>query len=229
MKIGEIIKDSLRYPFSDWKKFLIFGILVMISNIDFSLSKFNNSFIYLLAILGTVFLLGYIFKSIKFSLDDLAEHPESNNWIQIFVDGIKVLAVFIVYIILPGFLFLVFIIGSGVPVTLAFSLSLLYPFIFAPIYLISITHMANNDNKISFAFKIFEIIEKIESIGWINLIIWYIITVAIFLIIKFIVGTISGFINDIVGIIISVILTSILYMYLSRSIALVYKSGYKNQ
>ncbi len=30
MKIGEIVKDSLRYPFSDWKKILILGIILLI-------------------------------------------------------------------------------------------------------------------------------------------------------------------------------------------------------
>jgi hypothetical protein len=31
MSMGEIVKDSLRYPFSDWKKFLIFGIISLIA------------------------------------------------------------------------------------------------------------------------------------------------------------------------------------------------------
>ncbi len=32
MKVSEIVKDSLRYPFSDWKKILIFGIIILIGN-----------------------------------------------------------------------------------------------------------------------------------------------------------------------------------------------------
>jgi hypothetical protein len=30
MNMGGIIEDSLRYPFSDWKKILILGIIVLI-------------------------------------------------------------------------------------------------------------------------------------------------------------------------------------------------------
>jgi hypothetical protein len=32
MKVSEIVKDFLRYPFSDWKKILIFGIIILIGN-----------------------------------------------------------------------------------------------------------------------------------------------------------------------------------------------------
>lgn len=229
MNIGEIIKDSLRYPFSDWKKILIFGILVLISNIHeiHTIVTLSNigAILYLLSILGFVFLLGYIFWNIKSSLDEVAEHQESNNWIQIFIDGIKVLVVFIVYII-PVFLFL--FVGRGLPVMTVVSLSLLYPLIIAPIFAIAISHMANNDSKFGFAFRFFEIVEKIESIGWIKLIMWYIITGIIFIIIKVIGIIISGFISYIIGIVIALILSSIFYIYLSRSIALVYKSGHKN-
>ena len=33
MDLGNIIGDAMRYPFSDWKKILIYGILTMISSL----------------------------------------------------------------------------------------------------------------------------------------------------------------------------------------------------
>jgi hypothetical protein len=85
--------------------------------------------------------------------------------------------------------------------------------------------MANNDGKFGFAFRFFEIIEKIESIGWINLIIWYLITGILYIIISVTGIIISSHINYILGIVVAFLLTPIFYIYLSRSIALVYKSG----
>lgn len=224
MNMGGIIKDSLKYPFSDLKKFLIFGILVLIINLRSipTIAHSNILIINLISIIGFLFLAGYIFWNIKSSLDSVTKLPESNKLIKIFIDGIKVLVVFIIYSI-PVFLFL--FLGSAYPVTYLVALSLLYPFIIAPVFVIAITHMANNDGKFGFAFRFFEIIEKIESIGWINLIIWYLITGILYIIISVTRIIISSHINYILGIVVAFLLTPIFYIYLSRSIALVYKSG----
>ncbi|HEX7467307.1 MAG TPA: hypothetical protein VF324_01805, partial [Methanobacterium sp.] len=72
--------------------------------------------------------------------------------------------------------------------------------------------------------------KKIESIGWVNLIIWYLMTGIIFLSILGIIGTvliwIFSLINnvDVGGLIISVVLIPYLYMYFARSSALLYIS-----
>ena len=34
MNMGGIIKNSLKYPFTDWKKILIFGFIILISNLS---------------------------------------------------------------------------------------------------------------------------------------------------------------------------------------------------
>ena len=48
MNMSEIIKDSLRYPFSDWKKILILGLIVIVSTIPNSILPFHihNGFTY---------------------------------------------------------------------------------------------------------------------------------------------------------------------------------------
>ena len=51
----------------------------------------------------------------------------------------------------------------------------------------AIAHMANNDSKLGSAFNFRDILNKISTNGWINLIIWYIVTGIIFLVL-FIIG-----------------------------------------
>ena len=118
MDIGELIQDALRYPFSDWKKILILGILILISNIATAIT-FIGTFLGLknVAVKILIFVIGYIifgilingykFKIIKTSLDGVGELPKFNNWFEIFKNGIKVYIVVIVYS-LPAILIIIF-------------------------------------------------------------------------------------------------------------------------
>jgi hypothetical protein len=231
MYLGEIVIDSLVYPFLELKKFLILGILVLIStlyNIPQSLGIQNIAVTVLLAIIGLLFAFlaqGYAYRNLKFSLESISKPPEFNNWVQMFVDGIKVFIVFIVYII-PATLILVFVLSS-------IAITILYLIIIAPILAMAIAHMANNSSKISYAFSFREIINKIGSIGWGNFIKWYLVNIIILILISFIVVPLTMFLiklNDVIGIylnliFISLILAPYIYLYISRSIALFYKSG----
>ena len=108
MKIGEIVKDSLRYPFSDWKKFLILGIVVLLGSIS-SITRIyvpvNTTNLFLTLVLGIIGFIfgflqrGYFFRIIKTSLNGVAVLPEFNSWIEMFKDGIKLFIVPIIYFI----------------------------------------------------------------------------------------------------------------------------------
>ncbi|UTB31924.1 MAG: DUF4013 domain-containing protein [Methanobacterium sp. ERen5] len=225
MKLGEIIRDSVRYPFFDWKNLLIFGIFVVIASVrDIPVTEIQSNMVVinLISVVVYLFLFGYILWNVKSSLDGNAKLPKVLDLVQIVIGGIKVFLVIIIYSI-PVFLLL--LLGSMYSASSILLVSLLYPFIIAPIFAISIAHMANNNSEVGFAFKFFEILERLESIGWIKLIMWYLTTVIIFVVLKGIIILISIYINYIVGIVIAVVLTSIFYMYLSRSLALIYKSG----
>jgi hypothetical protein len=252
MNMGEIIKDSLRYPFSDWKKILILGIIVLITGLDyifFSLSS-NVALILLFVIITWIiafFARGYQFRIIKSSLSGVIELPEFNAWRDMFVDGIKVFIVTFVYLI-PAILIIVFaglsfgstIINFQSPlssfdlnilvnVIILALIAILYTIIILPIDSIAIAHMANNDSELSSAFRFYEILDKISTNGWINLIVWYIVTGILFLILLFIGSLVTNIIGRITFPIVGTILISLtvmpyLFMFLSRSVALFYMS-----
>ena len=120
MNITETIKDSLKYPLSDWKKIIILGILIVISGLSYPLALLgitNYSIILLSVAIGLISGLlvnGYLFKIIKMSLDGENKLPEYNAWKNILIDGIKVFITFIVLIILPPLIiFLVFLLIFG--------------------------------------------------------------------------------------------------------------------
>ena len=250
MDLSVVIEDALRFPFSGWKKCLILGILILITN-TFINGLFIVPNLVLIGYIIGFFIIGYLFRIIKLSLGGKSELPKFDNWSQMFSDGIKVSIVSIVYSIPAILIILIFnilsspssligilsgaIVGDPIGVTFVYLVSgavpgsiiaVLYMIIVIPIALMAVTHMANNDSKLKSAFRFREIFDKIRTQGWINLIGWYILAGILTLIIVtigIIISNISSIINPIVGIVlISLIIIPYLFIYLSRSIALFY-------
>lgn len=104
MNIGAIVKDSLKYPLSDWKNYLIYGIIIVFANSYFEFGSLtqNSGLIIALVIIWFImglFAFGYMFKIIKSSLKGVDKLPEFNNFTNIVIEGAKVFIVYIVYLI----------------------------------------------------------------------------------------------------------------------------------
>ncbi len=224
-----------------------------------SLNGFTNlgliTIVVIIELFVSLVFTGYFLKIIKYSLRGNKKLPDFKSVYEMFKDGIKVFLVGIVYLIPVILLVTVFAVlnssaleiiihqtilygfnpvnvitvlmdlGAGIGVLIAF----LYMIITLPVFMVSITSMANKD-ELSVAFRFHEIINKIGINGWVNLISWYLITGLVFLSIFFGLGFfilgIFGLINNIlVGeLLITVVLIPYLYMYFARSSALFYIS-----
>jgi hypothetical protein len=254
MDIVSIMKDSLKYPFSDWKKFLIFGIILVFTNM-FSITSLCTDDLTLAfgsLVLGFIigFLAkGYLFRIIKSSTTSEDELPEFNAWGSMFKDGIKVLLVGLVYVIIPVFLIVIFglflleifgdlILNLGgtlsTSVTLGFGIdflvliAILYLISIIPITLVAMANMACNDSKLSAAFSFHEIFSKIREMGWKNLILWY-ITVGIPFLVLLVIDIGLGLLLNLIilklcFLLISVIAATYLYIYVARSLGLIYNA-----
>jgi uncharacterized membrane protein YjfL (UPF0719 family) len=99
MNLKEMMKNSLRYPFTDIKKFIFLGIFILISSV-ISNEAGTIPIIYIFGALIGLFVVGYIFRVMKLSLNDVtSELPEFNLWVEMFLDGLKVVSVSLVYAI----------------------------------------------------------------------------------------------------------------------------------
>ncbi len=278
MNISEIVKDSLRYPLSDWKKILILGIIIIINCIStaaVSLGVTNMDIKLILVGIGFIigfFVSGYTLSIIKSSLDGKKELPEFNNWVDMGVDGVKVFLTFIVYSI-PAIIIMLILIASsfesftlfleslgsnpleflfnpslsviwnGIPIIggilsdiLSFAgpegisalIGILYMIIITPILLVAIANMAYYECELKSAFRFREIFDEITSIGWINLIKWYVVAGIIFLIIFIGINVAISYVFSLIlpdivgGVLISLIVAPYFYMYFARSVALFY-------
>ena len=250
MKLGEIVKNSIKYPFSDWKNLLIFGILVMLSSLNYVFESMGvlqseGIILILLAIsclfglIFGLFVYGYEIRILKYSLAGFEELPDFNNGFDLFVDGIKVFVVSVGYvlplilIIIVGGLFLgltVGIMGNNAVILLGILILILIFYLIAifPVFLIALANMAFYDD-LGAAFEVHEIFKKISNIGWGNLVKLYVINIVICLVVSIIGALIASIFNLISLKIISalfIILIVVPYIeiYIYRSAALFYLS-----
>ncbi len=225
MDIGDIISDAVRYPSSDWKKILIMGVFFILSFI----------------IVGVFFLLGYFLRILKSTIAGVDELPEFDAMGDMFIDGLKVLVVYIVYLLIPGIIIVAGIFTSiaslavtnttistaptsffaliGVTVVIGYILAL----IFGLFAYIALANMALYD-ELEAAFRFSEILDKIKMIGWVKYIIWYIVMGVIGLVIGFIAGLLN--IIPILGVIIALLFIYPYFLMLfARSLGLIFISN----
>ena len=194
--ILDIYKDALEYSAKDWKTLVILGVICLFS------------FLLLPAFLIT----GYNYRVINNAVHGIINGrdplPDFNDLIAMFVDGVKVVIVQVLYLIVPMIIFLVFAIIAGQLTGVASSALMLIGCLITLIvgvaaclmYQMGICHMAYNEGAFSKAFAISEIKEVIDEIGWFECIATYIGLIIIIIVIASVVTALIGIIFTAFGI-----------------------------
>jgi hypothetical protein len=85
MNITELIKDSLKYPVSDWKKIIVLGIFIVIGGISSLLNLIDiTNYVIVLIFVGIglisgLLVDGYLFRIVKTSVDSENKLPKFND------------------------------------------------------------------------------------------------------------------------------------------------------
>ncbi|WP_405265775.1 DUF4013 domain-containing protein [Methanobrevibacter sp.] len=238
--ILDIYKDALEYSAKDWKTLVILGVICLFT----------------LLLLPAFLITGYNYRVINTAVHGVINGrdplPDFEDLISMFVDGVKVVIVQILYLLLPIIIFFVFAVVAGQANGVAASAIMIIgciitfvAFVVAELMIqMGICHMAYNDGAFSKAFAISEIKEVIDEIGWFECIATLlgliIITLVIFSVVSIIIGiifTVFGVSTAVLGInpsaifILGGIINSLITMFLvgpylsifnSRSIGLLY-------
>lgn len=215
MEIGEMLGNSYEYTkeglMGKWMKW----ILLIVCYIIFPLMG------------------GYVVRVYR----GITPAPELDDWVGLFVDGIKLLIIGFVYaipIILVGFVLvggsiLAFSSGDSTAAAAgigAMTLGLLVVFVLAIIIsLIAIIGMVRFARKDSIgeAFNFSAILETIGTIGWVEYIIALVVLWIVMLIINFILGFIMAI--PVLGWIIALFAGPALAIFSARYMTLLYESG----
>lgn len=167
MDFKEIAVDSLRYPFSDWKRFLNLFIFVFLSVIF-------SQFIIITLLFGLI-TGGYLIRIIESTLEDSKKLPEFSNMKKLLMDGLRYFIVNIIYgipVMLTSFLFLGL---APHDATLSMQISeiifIIVTFLVNIIFLMGLTNMVQ-EKTISGAFQFKKIFKLIKELGWKNYLIY---------------------------------------------------------
>ena len=192
--ILDIYKDSLEYSAKDLKTLLILGVTYFLS-----------------FLLLPIFLIyGYSYRVTKISVEGMINGndplPEFDNIIDMFVDGIKVVLVYLIYALVPLIIFFLFaavsssIGGYGESALMAIGavitvVLILFAYVMS---MFGVAHMASNGDSLSKAFDYKEIIEIIKSVlgAYIGL---TIICAAIYAVVFFLILFVFGFFGIFTG------------------------------
>lgn len=212
MEIGAMLSDSLEYTkeglMGKWVKW----ILLIISVIIFPL------------------ILGYMLKVLK----GTTPAPEIDDWVGMFIDGIKVIIVEFIYMIPVLIVMFLFVGGSALGMAsqdpgvamaamgaamLGFLVAIILALIISLIAMIGVVRLARTDS-IGEAFNFKAILDTIGQIGWVTYIIALIVLYVVIGVIAFILGLIPF-----LGMLILFILYPAFYIFSSRYISLLYDSA----
>ncbi|OED29505.1 DUF4013 domain-containing protein [Methanosphaera sp. WGK6] len=115
MDITDIIKESITFPFNDYKGWLIIGLLSLINAIiSIGLSS-NSIFAVILSIISLIIeimLYGIALDVIRGAINKSTEIPQI-DFSKNIVDGIKTLILLIIYMIIPTIITLIVAFASG--------------------------------------------------------------------------------------------------------------------
>jgi hypothetical protein len=223
MDIGEIVSDSVMYPSSDWKKVLILGILSLLS----------------ILIVPIFLVLGYAFRALKSTMDGSEELPEFDEWGNMFIDGLKVFVVELVYA-LPALIILIIGLGGTISALyfggntsfdpwamigvmgITLILGLIVGLIMQILSIMAVANMAYNNSELGAAFRFGEILEIISQIGWVDYIIWFVVIVIIGGAIVGVLMNILGFIPYLGTIIGILVIAPYFQLFYYRALGLLY-------
>lgn len=196
--------DSLRYPLKNWLKLIILGVILLIPIVN---------------LIG----LGYCLKAIRSTFEGSNLLPGFDNIGELFINGIKLFIVGLIYSAVPLILFIV----ASIFGSLFLWLALLAGMAISIIAFMGIANMVYYNNDISAALRYQEIVETIGTIGWGKYIIWWIILMLILTIAGVAISIIGGvLLYYILGFIFLAVGYGYLTLFQARSIALTFASQY---
>ena len=185
----------------------------------------------IIALIISLFVTGYLFRVIEFTVDGKNTLPEFNEFLNMLISGIKVVIVGFVYSIIPSILGIVGLSlssnPSGIISGIGFIIliiAIILGIILGLMEIMAINNMAANNGSLRSAFEFKNVCHLICSIGWIRFIGAIIFLILVGAILIFVVAVISivlmlicslaGEIGTYIGIVLMAILVVLVTSYL---------------
>jgi hypothetical protein len=234
MDIGEIIGDAFKYPVSNWKRLLILGIIVLISQLSMEIIMLYASasgllyFLFFPALAASILMMGYQLRTVKTTIMGKFEPPEFKEWGGMLIDGLKMFLVGLIYQTIPIIILIagavMIIAGSSTTKILGLLIMLLGLVILLIVGIIMVMAISNMAyyGELGAALRFGEIKRRIASIGWLNYIMLLIILVVIYILIA--VGAALVSLIPFVGLVLTCLLVyPFMYLFMYRAYGLIFR------
>lgn len=240
MDMGEIIGDSFKFPVSNWKRLLIFGVIIVLSQFLLEIMMgYGRTYtlvfwLVIPSLIASILMNGYQLRTIGTSIRGEDEPPVFNEWTRMLLEGLRVIVLTLLYMIIPTLVliagFALLIAGSsGVSIfgLLVLLLGLIMLFIVGVILVMATANLAYYE-EFGAGLRFDEILERIKSIGWLN----YILMLIIIGVIYFLMALGAALVSMIpfVGLFITcLIVYPYLYLFISRAVGLIFRETLDNE
>ena len=127
----------------------------------------------IISVIVSLFITGYLYEIIKFTIEGKNNLPKFDNFKNMFINGVKVTVVMIVYSIVPSILSNISVKLSSSQPTIALVvgiIAVILSIILTLMGIMAVNNMAANNNSLKSAFNRKGILALISSIGWIRFI-----------------------------------------------------------
>lgn len=235
MSLSEIITDSIKYPFSDIKVFIIVGIIALLSSftnvfVAFNLDSFALFIISsVISLIFALMLSGYGLSVIKTAVKYSDELPDVDP-VTNFIDGIKVFVISLVYFLIPSIIAFIFALITGAigvgldhiftAMGITTVIAIIIFIIFAIFEIIAMARFAKTE-EFRDAFSLDEIFEDIKKIGIVK-ILGLIIIALIIIAIAAIIASVFSLIPYVGIILYDILFGAFVLLFYNRAIGLLY-------
>lgn len=196
MDLGNIITNSFKYPFNDYKNLSIFCALFLLALIPFAGVLMEQDTVFVIGLITTIILMlivpGYLLSVIHNGCEESLELP-SLNIVKNIVNTLKLIVLDIVYMIIPVIVLLILLFATGfftlfsansienlseLSLGAGFIAAFIIMFIVSLIFLI-LSYIAKarfaHTGSLSEALDFGKVIRDIKDIGVGKLVIWYLL------------------------------------------------------
>lgn len=224
----EIMRGSLLYPFTGFFKILVLGFLLIFATFGVILSPMALNYPVNLSVFGWVFvfvLYGYLVRVIDSSFHGFDKLPDFNNVFGLFVEGLKMSIVGVLYLI--PFAVLLGFSDSGNDL---FFVVCLFGFflIFGVLFLLSLCNMVFT-GKLGKALDFGGMFGRVSVVGWGKFVAWFVVTLIVCLVLFglswCVVYALPDFVPDFVGVLfVQFLILPYVVVFVFRSVSLFYSS-----
>lgn len=200
-KLKFLLKDAAYFALSDWRNFLILGLILLL--VDHTMEFYSGftghnvlDILLFVTILGVLIFLsfveiGYGFRIVEETVKGSTNTPGFHHPLDLFIHGIKESLILIVYFVLPLIIFILGIFGltdllgfGSQKMSLLIIGLLIFLVCFNIIMQGAILTMAHHGGSIRWGFNLPQVFKKIKMVGLRNMFLVSIITVVVLTLIR---------------------------------------------